>query len=97
MSRADLSSISAMDAADSKLAKDYIQRTKQLREQSGRTQEQMAELLGIPVERYKKYETRSVMPPYHIGRFMVAVGLHAGHLVGGPDAPRRRSPRKSPS
>ena len=51
----------------------YIRRIKTLREALGWTQEEMATALGVPLERYKKYETRSPLPPYLIERFALVV------------------------
>jgi len=42
----------------------YCARVKELRERRGWTAEQMATALGIPADRYRKYETRSPLPAY---------------------------------
>jgi hypothetical protein len=51
----------------------YIRRIKTLREALGWTQEEMATALGVPLDRYKKYETRSPLPPYLVERFALIV------------------------
>lgn len=51
----------------------YIRRTRELREAKDWSAEQMAIALGIPPERYRKYESRSPMPPYLIERFALIV------------------------
>ena len=83
LSRARWSSISGMDDADSALAKAYIKRIRDLRIARGLTQAEMAVALGLPVERYKKYETRSVMPPYMVPRFAAIVGRTVEFVISG--------------
>jgi len=65
-------------------------RVRQLREAGGWTQEQMAEALGIPADRYRKYETRSPMPAYLIQRFASIVGRHIEFVLTGKDPARRK-------
>jgi len=73
-------------------------RIRELREAGPWNQEQMAEALGIPAERYRKYETRSPMPPYLIQRFASIVGKDAEFVLTGKAAIRRkRSNQKQPS
>lgn len=58
-------------------------RTKALREGHGWTGEQMATALGIPVERYRKYETRSPIPAYLMERFCLIVACDLDYLLTG--------------
>ena len=82
-----------MDEAESALALAYIKRIRQLRIARNMTQAEMAVALGIGVERYKKYETRSLMPPYMIPRFAAIVGRTAEFVVSG----RNRRPSTQPA
>ena len=50
---------------------------------------QMAALLSIPPDRYRKYESRSPLPPYLIGKFCQIVGCDLEHLLLGK--PRSRT------
>jgi DNA-binding transcriptional regulator YiaG len=59
----------------------YCDRVKRFREQTHMTAAQMAELLNVPAERYRKYETRSPMPPYLMERFCRIVGCDLEHLI----------------
>lgn len=70
-------------------------RTQQFREEWGGTQAQMALLLGVPVDRYRKYETRSPLPHYLVERFCIVVGCTVDELILG--TPRKASARKSQS
>lgn len=66
----------------------YCERVKRFREETGMTAAQMADLLGVPAERYRKYETRSPLPPYLVERFCRIVGWDVEHLLIGK--PRER-------
>lgn len=69
-------------------------RVKQLREERGWIAAQMATALGIPPDRYRKYETRSPLPAYLMERFCFHAGCSLDELVTG--ALRKRSvPAKS--
>lgn len=72
-----------MNQAESDLARAYIQRVRDLRIERGMTQQEMADALGISLERYKKYEHRSVLPPYLLGRFAAVVNRDLGYIVTG--------------
>jgi DNA-binding XRE family transcriptional regulator len=61
-------------------------RTKALREATGMTGEQMAIVLGVPVERYRKYENRSPLPSYLMQRFAITVGTSLEYLLTGKHA-----------
>lgn len=56
-------------------------RVKRLR--GARTQLQMATLLEIEFEAYKKYETRSPLPQYLIPKFAMIVGCDIAYLLTG--------------
>lgn len=58
-------------------------RVKRLREERGVTAEQMAKLLHVPAERYRKYEKRSVMPHYLIENFALIVGRDIEYVLTG--------------
>lgn len=61
----------------------YCARVKQARLERGWTAEQMATALGIPPERYRKYENRSPLPPYLIERFALISGKDVAYVVTG--------------
>jgi transcriptional regulator with XRE-family HTH domain len=69
----------------------YCGRVKRFREETGMTAAQMADLLSVPADRYRKYETRSPLPPYLIGKFCRVVGCDLEHLILGK-ARQRRAP-----
>lgn len=58
-------------------------RVHRLRNERGWTSEQMATALGIPAERYRKYEYRSPMPSYLMERFALIVGCDIPYLLTG--------------
>lgn len=58
-------------------------RVHRLRNERGWTSEQMATALGIPPERYRKYEYRSPMPSYLMERFALIVGCDIPYLLTG--------------
>jgi transcriptional regulator with XRE-family HTH domain len=68
----------------------FIARTKELREESDKTQEQVAIALGVPVPTYRKYETRSPIRIHLIDRFIAIVDGDLQYLIGGR---RTRTPR----
>lgn len=45
----------------------------------------MAAAIGVPFERYKKYETRSPMPAYLIPRFAQIVDRSMSYILTGRD------------
>lgn len=61
----------------------FIARVKALREGKGMTAAQMATALGIPAERYRKYESRSPLPHDLIERFALIVGVSVEFLMTG--------------
>ena len=61
----------------------YIARVKALRQLKGLTSGQMATLLGVPAERYRKYESRTPMPHALIEQFALITGVSVEFLVTG--------------
>jgi transcriptional regulator with XRE-family HTH domain len=61
----------------------FIARTKALRELNGKTSAEMAMALGIPPERYRKYESRSPMPHDLIEKFALIVGQPLAFVMTG--------------
>ncbi len=73
----------------------FIARVKRLREDRGWTSEQMATALGIPPERYRKYEYRSVLPHYLIEPFAMIVERDLAYMLTGKAADSsKRGPRR---
>lgn len=58
-------------------------RTRALRDARGWTAEQMATALGIPPDRYRKYEYRSVLPLYLVERFCLITGADIEFFITG--------------
>lgn len=72
----------------------FCERIARLRSERGWTQQQMARAIGVPHERYKKYETRSPMPLYLLPRFAMQVDRDVEYLLTGKSHPQaRRGPR----
>lgn len=65
-------------------------RLRELRERRGLTQEQMAVALGIQMDRYRKYETRSMIPAFYMQRVALICGTSVEYLVTGQEAGRKR-------
>jgi transcriptional regulator with XRE-family HTH domain len=59
-----------------------------LRKERGWTAEQMATALGIPPDRYRKYEYRTPLPHFLIERFALIVGRDVEFVLTGRP-PRR--------
>lgn len=70
-------------------------RVHQLRTDRGWTAEQMATALGVPPDRYRKYEYRSPLPHYLVERFALIVGRDVEYILTGKAAPRRAMPLES--
>lgn len=62
---------------------DYCGRVKRFREETNMSAADMAELLDIPADRYRKYENRSPMPVYLIAKFCRIIGCDLEHLILG--------------
>lgn len=73
----------------------FIARVKRLREDRGWTSEQMATALGIPPERYRKYEYRSVLPHYLVEPFAQIVDRDVSYVLTGKSAPPTRAARRA--
>lgn len=58
-------------------------RVKEERDRKGWSQVVMADMLGVPFERYKKYENRSTLPLYLLERFSKLVDRDIQYLVTG--------------
>lgn len=61
----------------------FIARVHRLRNDRGYTAAQMATALGVPAERYRKYEYRTPLPHYLIERFALIVGRDIEYLLTG--------------
>lgn len=61
----------------------YCERVKRFREETNMSAADMATLLDIPADRYRKYESRSPMPVYLMAKFCRIVGCDLEHLVLG--------------
>jgi hypothetical protein len=66
-----------------------VARTHRLRKERGWTAEQMATALGIPADRYRKYEYRTPLPHYLIEQFAVIVGRDIEFILLGRTPPAR--------
>ena len=66
------------------------ERVKRFREERGWTAAQMATGLGIPPERYRKYENRSQLPAYLMVRFCMLTNVDLENLVAGKARQRQR-------
>jgi transcriptional regulator with XRE-family HTH domain len=58
-------------------------RVHRLRNARGWTAQQMATALGVPADRYRKYEYRSPLPHYLIERFALIVGRDIDFVLTG--------------
>lgn len=67
----------------------FVARVKQLREDRGWTSERMARALGVPHERYRKYESRTPLPHYLVEPFAILVDRDILYVLTG--APSRKS------
>jgi len=70
----------------------FCARVHRLRNERGWTAQQMATALGIPPERYRKYEYRSPLPHYLVERFALIVGRDVEYVLTGNRSPIRMSP-----
>ncbi|MEH2517768.1 hypothetical protein V1279_003341 [Bradyrhizobium sp. AZCC 1610] len=61
----------------------FILRVTKSKTASGMKQWQIAEAIGIPQDKYKQYETRSLMPHHLIGRFYIICRVDPEWLVTG--------------
>jgi hypothetical protein len=70
-------------------------RVHRLRNDRGWTSQQMATALGVPPDRYRKYEYRSPMPHYLVERFALIVGRDVEYILTGKSAPSRQMAEKA--
>lgn len=68
-------------------------RVKRLRNSRGWTSQEMALALGIPAERYRKYESRSPLPAYLMERFCLITHTDFSFLLTGRDQSKRQRPK----
>lgn len=61
----------------------FITRVSSARVATGMKQWQIAEALGIPQDKYKQYEGRSLMPHHLIGRFCLITHINPEWLMTG--------------
>lgn len=66
-----------------------VARVHRLRNERGWTAEQMATALGVPPDRYRKYEYRSPLPHYLLERFALIVGRDIDYVLTGKLSPAR--------
>ena len=65
-------------------------RVKKWREEKGITAAEMALALGVPAERYRKYETRSPIPAYLMHKFCIICDASLDNLLLGTPRARPR-------
>ncbi len=84
----------------SAIAEGYQKRTRQARLESSYTQQEVADLLGVKVDRYKKWENRggSTMPVEYHANFCFITGTRPDWFMTGkgPRAEKPRVPRQPP-
>lgn len=61
---------------------EFVKRTKKVREDSGYSAPDIAVLLGIPYDLYRKYEKGTVMPHHLIPRFLAVTRGDCNYLLG---------------
>lgn len=69
--------------AEAQFKQSFIKRVKQARASLGWKQWQMAEALDMPQDRYKQYESRSLLPHHLIGRFCLVTRVAPDWLLTG--------------
>ena len=75
----------------------YCARVQRLRQDRGWTQDQMATALGVPVDRYRKYEVRSPLPHYLVEQFSLLVDREIVFVLTGKEPPRFAQPNGNTS
>lgn len=68
-------------------------RVKRWREEKGWTAAQMATALGVPPDRYRKYEVRSPLPAYLMERFCLITATDLENLLAGKPRGRAVPPK----
>lgn len=69
-------------------------RVHRLRNERGWTAQQMATALGVPADRYRKYEYRSPLPHYLLERFALIVGRDIEYVLTGKVSAIRAAPEE---
>lgn len=85
-----------IDNEEAKFNDALTSRVHRLRNERGWTAEQMATALGIPPDRYRKYEYRSPLPHYLLERFALIVGRDVEYLLTGKTSGPRLVPVEKP-
>lgn len=80
----DYPSMPAVDSRTEYLAA-LTARIRKLREAKGWTQAEMATALGVPEERYRKYENRSALPIYLVEKLSLITGRSIHFIVTGKE------------
>jgi DNA-binding XRE family transcriptional regulator len=70
----------------------FTERVKAARVATGLKQWQVAELLGIPQDKYKQYEGRSYLPHHLVGRFCIVCRVDPVWLMTGKGQKPLRAP-----
>ena len=68
---------------EAQFKQDFIDRVKAARIATGMKQWQIAESLGMPQDKYKQYEGRSLLPHHLIGRFCIITRIEPDWLLTG--------------
>lgn len=69
--------------SEAEFNRDLVKRVRELRKSRGWTADQMATALGVGVDRYRKYESRTPLPHYLIERFALIVGRDIDYVLTG--------------
>jgi len=75
----------AETTASSEYNKGLLARTRELRERKNWTAEEMALALGVPAERYRKYETRTPIPHELIERLALVADSTVHYIITGTE------------
>ena len=75
--------VMAKRSSSSVYRQEFINRVRQARENSGLTQQQVADVFQVKQDVYKQYETRSIMPHRYIAAFCVATRVSEKWLLTG--------------
>jgi DNA-binding transcriptional regulator YiaG len=76
------------DTTPAEYKRDFLARIKASRKALGVSQTVMAERLGIPQDKYKQYEVRSMMPIYLLVEFCKITDQHPWFLLTGQSGSR---------
>jgi transcriptional regulator with XRE-family HTH domain len=85
-----------IDNEEAKFNDALCARVHRLRNERGWTAQQMATALGVPPDRYRKYEYRSPLPHYLLERFALIVGRDVEYVLTGKLPPAKLKPVESP-